>query len=143
MAGDSACTDLARRAAGGPDRQECWPGIGRSRLRHLLSSGLCTVKPHCSFPQLRPRLNCCTWDQSPGGHRQLEERAAAAPSHLPGGCVLFCFFFPLHTFKRCEEKYFSCAPWPLSELFSLSVGGSALKLDSCHDIATKICVAAR
>lgn len=26
---------------GGSDRQECWPGMGRSRLQHLLSTGLC------------------------------------------------------------------------------------------------------
>lgn len=108
------------RVVGGPDRQECWPGIGRSRLRHLLSGGLCTVKPRCSFPQLRPRLNCCTWDQSPGGHRRLEERAAATPRPIYQEDVSFFFF--LHTFKRCEDKCFSCAPWPLSKLFSFSVG---------------------
>lgn len=39
VAGDSACQDLGLGGgAGGSDRQECWPGTGRSRLQHLLST---------------------------------------------------------------------------------------------------------
>lgn len=53
VAGDSACQDLGLGLGlGGSDRQECWPGTGRSRLQHLLSTRVlfrrCTVRPHLS-----------------------------------------------------------------------------------------------
>lgn len=111
VAGDGACTDL-----GGADRQECWPGIGRSRLQHLLSPGLCAVKPCYSFPQLRPRLNRRGRDQSPRRAAAAEERATGSSSHAPGGCV-----FSFTPSKRCEEKRFSCF---------LSVSGAALSLSA-------------
>lgn len=73
-----------------PDRQECWLGMGRSRLRHLLSAGLCPVKPCCSFPQLRPRLNCHGQDQSPEGH--LLHGRGQQPPHHTVYTKRMCFF---------------------------------------------------
>lgn len=102
MAGDGACTDL-----GGADRQECWPGIGRSRLQHLLSPGLCAVKPCYSFPQLRPRLNRRGRDQSPRRAAAAEERATGSSSHAPGGCVFS--FTPSKDVKRnASAVFFQC-----------------------------------
>lgn len=72
-------------STGGSDRQECWTGMGRPRLQHLLSTeglfGLWPVKPRCSFPQLKPRLIRREGDQSPEGHwRQMRGRPPSVPS---------------------------------------------------------------
>lgn len=73
--------------------------------------GLCTAKPCCSFPQLRPRLNCHAWDQSPEG-QWLQSGGQLLPHYIYQEDV----FFPSHL-ERCEEKCFSCAAWALSKLF--------------------------
>lgn len=87
--------------------------------------GLFPVKPHCSFPQLRPRLNCHGQDQSPEGH-WLQRRGQQPPHHIYQEDV----FFPSHL-QRCEEKYFSCEPWPLSAVFfqCLELGTSLISCE--------------
>lgn len=72
--------------------------------------GLCPVKPHCSFPQLRPRLNCRGWDQSPEGH-WLKMRGQPPAHHIYQEDV----FFPPHLHRREKVQLCSFQSCLLSE----------------------------
>ena len=115
VAGDGACTDLGGGWQAGMLAWDVKVTPPAPAIYWALF-GLCAVKPCYSFPQLRPRLNRHGRDQSPRRAAAAEERATGSSSHAPRGCV-----FSLHTFKRREEKRFSCF---------LSVSGAALSLSA-------------
>lgn len=83
--------------------------------------GLCPVKPHSSFPQLRPILNFCRRDQSPEEHR--DEEGNSNPITYTRR---MCFF--LHTFKDVKRNA-SAAHMASIKLFSSS---SALSLSAVN-----------
>lgn len=117
VAGDSACMDL-----GGSDRQECCPGMGRSWLQHLLSTGLCL-----GSALLSPAALSHSW--GPDWTAACNIKALKGTvcrregSSYPITYSETKYIFPSHL-QRCDEKCLSCAPWPLSKLNSPSVWSS-------------------
>ena len=106
VAGDGACTDL-----GGADRQECWPGMWRSRLQHLLSTGLCLgsvlLSPATLSHSWGPDWTVMDEIKAREGQR-LQRRGQQAAPHMHREDVCFPFTPSKDVKRNASAVFFQC-----------------------------------
>lgn len=87
---------------GGSDRQECWPGMGRSQLQHLLSTGLCLgsvlLSPAALSHSWGPDWTAVDEIKAPKGTGCRGEGSSQPITYTRR----MCFF--LHTFKDVKRN---------------------------------------